>query len=121
MNDISRPAEVRDHGDSAATESFEDYAGTVVAQGRKHKHIGRSQALQDLGMAEPAGEGNSPVDSNGSHKLFEAAPLRAVANHGKAGQTTAQEGSGRAQSKVACLPGNQSANKNRSEERRVGK
>ena len=63
-------------------------------------------------MAEPAAERNSLLDSKGSRKLLEAAPLRAIADHGKAGQIASQKGSSRAQSKITSLPGNQAADEN---------
>jgi hypothetical protein len=62
MNDIARPAEVGDYGDGASGESFENHAGTVVAEGWKHKDISRSHAREDFCMAEPAAEDNSIFD-----------------------------------------------------------
>ena len=107
MNDISGPAEVRDHRYGATGESFENHACTVVANGWKHKHIRRSQAPEDFRMAEPAAEGNSLLDPKGFHKLLKAVPLRAIADHGKAGQIVSQKRSSRAQSEITGLPGNQ--------------
>src|SRR5206468_8649624 len=43
-------------------------------------------------------------------QLLEAVSLRAIADHGKAGQITAQKGSRRTQSKITSLPGNQATN-----------
>ena len=110
MNDISGSAEVDDHRYGAAGESFEDHARTVVAKGWKHEHISRSQAPEDFRMAEPAAEGNSLLDSKRSCELLETLPLRAVTDHGEAGQIVSQKGSSPAQSKIASLPGNQAAN-----------
>ena len=42
MNDISGPAEVRDHRYSARRESFKHHARTEVSNGWKHQHIRRS-------------------------------------------------------------------------------
>ena len=61
-------------------------------------------------MAEPATERNSLLDPKGSHELLKAVPLRAIADHGKAGQVASQQGSSRAQSEITSLPGNQAAN-----------
>jgi len=42
MNDISRAAEVHNHGYRAGRESFEDYATAEIANRRKHQHVRRS-------------------------------------------------------------------------------
>ena len=42
MNDIARPAEVRDDRDGARRESLKDHACTEVANRWKHHHIRRS-------------------------------------------------------------------------------
>jgi hypothetical protein len=111
-NDIPRPAEVNDHRYGATGESFENYACTIVANGRKQQHISRSQAQEDFRMAEPAAEAYCPLDSKGCRKLLEAIPLRAIADHGKVGQIASQKGSSRAQGNIASLPGNQTTNEN---------
>src|SRR5271163_4493284 len=103
MNDISGAAEIHDHRYNADREGLKDHASAEVADRRKHHHISRSQARQDLRMAKPTAEGNSLLDPKESHKLLEALPLRAIAYHGKAGQIVSQEGSSRAQSEVTCL------------------
>ena len=112
MNDIPGSAEVRDNRYGASGERFENYARTIVAKGWKHEHISRSEVLEDFRMAEPAAERNSLLDSKGSCQLLEAVPLRAIADHSKAGQITSQKGSSCAQSKITSLPGNQAANEN---------
>ena len=66
-------------------------------------------------MADPAAEGNSLLDSKGSRKLLKAIPLRAIADHGKAGQIASQKGSSRAQGKITSFTGNQAANENQLE------
>src|SRR5437870_7393239 len=109
MNNISGPAEVRDHRDGASAEGFENYACTIVAKRWKHEHISRSEVLEDFRMTEPPAEENSLLDPKGSHKLLKAVPLRSVTDHRKAGQIAAQKGSRRAQSKITSLPGNQAA------------
>src|SRR5262249_48193406 len=76
----------------------------------KHEQIGISEALEDFCMAEPAAERNSLLDPKGSCKLLEAVSLRAIADHGKAGQVAAQKRSRRAQTKITSFPGNQAAN-----------
>lgn len=86
MNDISGTAKVRDHGYSARAESFENYACTIVAKRWKQEHISRSQVPEDFPMAEPAAEDNSLLNPKRPGKLLEAAPLRAIADHGKPGQ-----------------------------------
>src|SRR5436309_9322376 len=80
MNDISGPAEVRDHRYGARCESFKDYACTVVTKGWKHKDISRPQEPEDFRMAEPADEGNSFLDTKGSGKCLEATALWAIAD-----------------------------------------
>ena len=106
MNDISGPAEVRDHRDGASAEGFENYACAIVAKRWKHEHISRSEVLEDFRMAERAGKGNSLLDAKGSHELLKTLSLGTIANHGKAGQIAAQNGSRCAQSKITSLPGN---------------
>ena len=61
-------------------------------------------------MANPTTEGNSLLDPKGLRKLFKPVPLRAIAEHGKAGQIASQKGSSRAQSEITSLAGNQPAN-----------
>jgi hypothetical protein len=112
MNDVSGAAEVRDNRYGTSAESFENYACTIVTKRWKYKDIGRSQVSEDFRMAEPAIEGSILLDTEGSRKLLEAVPLRAIADHCKAGQITSQKGSRRAQSKITSLPGNQPANEN---------
>ena len=63
-------------------------------------------------MADPAAEGNSLLDPKGSRKLLETVPLRAIADHGEAGQIASQKGSRRAQSQIASLAGNQAPDEN---------
>ncbi len=58
-------------------------------------------------MANPTTEGNSLLDPKGSRKLLEAAPLRAIADHGEVGQIVSQKGSSRAQREIASLAGDQ--------------
>jgi hypothetical protein len=106
MNDIPGAAEVDDHWHGAAREGFEDYARTVIANGWKHEHVSGSQAGENLGMAEPAAESNSLLDSKGCCELLKAVLLRSVTDHGKAGQIAPQKGSRRAQSKITGLSGN---------------
>ena len=103
MNDISGPAEVRDHRDGASRESFKDYARAEVANRWKHQHIRGSQAPKDLRMANPTTEGNSLLDLKGSRKLLKAVPFRTISEHGEASQTASQEGSSRAQRQIASL------------------
>jgi hypothetical protein len=110
MNDISGAAEVRDHRYSASAEGFENYARTIVAKRWKHEHISRSEVLEDFLMTEPPTEGNSFLDPKGSCKLLEEISIRAIADHGEAGQIASQKGSRCAQSKITSLPGNQAAN-----------
>src|SRR5579859_7856841 len=105
MNDISGPAEVRHHGYGACAESFENYACTVVAKRRKYKNISNPQPPEDFRMVEPPAERNSLLDPEGSHQLLEAIPFRAIADHGKAGQTASQKRSSRTQAKITSLPG----------------
>src|SRR6266550_6296383 len=112
MNDISRPAEVRDNGYGASGERFENYACAVVANGWKQHHVSGSQAPEDFRMADPPAERNSLLDPKGSHELLKAVPLWAITDHRKAGQIAAQKGSRRAQSKITSLPGNQPTNEN---------
>src|SRR6266550_8974649 len=112
MNDISRPAEVRDNGYGASGERFENYACTVVANGWKQHHVSGSQASEDFRMADPPAERNSLLDPKGSHELLKAVPLRSVTDHGKAGQIASQKRGGRAQCEITSLPGNQAANEN---------
>jgi hypothetical protein len=103
MNDISGPAEVRDHRYGAGAEGFENYACTVVTKGWKHKDISRPQEPEDFRMVEPADEGNSFLDTKGSGKFLEAAALWAIADHSKAGQIASQKVSSCAQSEVTSL------------------
>src|SRR5439155_6300127 len=70
---------------------------------------------EDFRMAEPATEQNSLLDPKRPGQLLEAAPLWAIADHGKAGQIASQKGSRRAQSKITSLSGNQAANENQLE------
>src|SRR5881227_4167557 len=100
MNDISGPAEVRDHRDGASAEGFENYACAIVANRWKHEHISRSEVLEDFRMAERAAEENSLLNTKRPRQLLEAVPLWTIADHGKAGQIAAQNGSRRAQSKI---------------------
>jgi len=111
MNDISGPAEVCDHRDGATSQSFEDYACTIVANRWKYKHIGSSQAAEDICVAEPAAKRDRIPDSKRSRKLLEALPLRAIAKDDEAGQIVSQEGSSRAQREITCLAGDQPADK----------
>jgi len=112
MNYISGPAEVRDHRYDTSRESFKNYACTVVTKGWKQKDISRPQEPEDFRMAEPAGEGNTLLDTKGSCKFLEAAALRAITDHSKASQIASQKGSSCAQSKITSLQGNQAANEN---------
>jgi hypothetical protein len=96
INNVPRPAEVRDNGYGASGERFENYACTVVANRWKHEYISRSEVLEDFRMTEPAAKKNSLFDSKRSYKLLEAVSLWAIADHGKAGQITAQKWSRRA-------------------------
>src|SRR4029077_3977612 len=75
MNDISGAAEVRDHRYGANRESFKFQACTEGANRWKYQHVGRSQALEDLHMANPATERNSLFDLKGPRKLLESVPL----------------------------------------------
>jgi hypothetical protein len=106
MNDISRPAEVHNYRYGAACESFEDYSTAEVSYRWKHERISRSQVREDFRMAEPAAEDNSLLDPKRFHKLLEAIPLPAVADHGEARQAVPQKRSRRAQGKIASLPRN---------------
>jgi hypothetical protein len=106
INDISGPAEVRDDGYRARGERFEDYTCTIVAKGWKHEHISRSQAPEDFRMTKPPAERNSALDSKGSDKLLEAAPLWAIADDSKLRQISSQKRSGRAQSKITSFSWN---------------
>ena len=112
MNDISGPAEVRDHGYGATRESFKDHACAKVANGWKHHYVGGSQAPEDFRMANPATEGDGLLDPKGSYELLKAVPLRAVADHGKAGQIVSQKRGSPPQSKITSLPGDQAPNEN---------
>ena len=47
-------------------------------------------------MAEAAPKENSILDSEGSRKLLKTISLRAIADHGKAGQIASQKGRSRA-------------------------
>ena len=66
-------------------------------------------------MADPAAEGYSVLDSEGSSELLKALPFRAVTDHGEPGQTASQKWSSPAQSKIASLQRNQAANENQLE------
>src|SRR5262249_38750342 len=110
MNDISGAAEVRDYRYTSSAEGFENYACTIIAKRWKHEQISRSEALENFGMAEPAAERNSLLDPKGSCKLLETVSLRAIADHGKAGQVASQKRSRSAQTKITSFPGNQPAN-----------
>ena len=107
MNDISGPAEVRDHRYGASCESFKDHACTEVANRWKHHYIRGSQPPEDLRMANPTTEGNSLLDPKGFHKLLKAVPLRAIAEDGEAGQIVSQKGGGRAQREITSFAGDQ--------------
>src|SRR5208283_1982372 len=109
MDDIPRTAEVHHHWYSAAPESFENYACTVVAKRWKHHHVSRAQVPEDFLMAEPAAEENRFLDSKGSRKLLKAVPFRAIADNGKASQIILQKGSSCTQRKVTTLAGNQAS------------
>ena len=63
-------------------------------------------------MAKPTTEGNSLLDPKGSRKLLKAVPLRAIADHGKAGQIVSQKGSSRAQREITSFAGNQASDEN---------
>src|SRR5436309_8521724 len=106
MNDISGPAEVRDYRDGASAEGFENYACAIVAKRWKHEHISRSEVIEDLRMAERAAEENSLLNTKRPCQMLEAVSLWSIADHGKAGQIAAQNGSRRAQSKITSLSGN---------------
>ena len=106
MNDISRPAEVRNNGYGTSGERFENYACTIVAKRWKHQRISSSKVLEDVRMTEPAAEEDSLLDTKRPRQLLEAVPLWTITDHRKAGQTAAQKGSRRAQSKITSLPGN---------------
>jgi hypothetical protein len=109
MNDISRAAEVRDHGYGASAKGFENYAGAIVAKRWKHEHISRSEVLEDFRMAEPAAKRHSLLDPKGFCEPLETVSLPAIADHGNAGQIAAQKGRRRAQSKITSLSGDQAA------------
>ena len=72
MNDIARPAEVHDHRNSTCRESLKNHTPAEVAQGRKHKHIGRSHTAEDFRMAEPAVKGNRLLDSKRPCEVLES-------------------------------------------------
>src|SRR5437016_3262943 len=112
MNDISGAAEVRDHRYGASAEGFENYASTIVAKRRKHEHISRSEVLEDFLMTQPAAEENGLLNPKRPCQLPEAVPLRAITDHGKAGQIASQKGRSCAESKITSLAGNQAANEN---------
>src|SRR5713226_9460614 len=112
MNDISWSAEVQYHWDGATCESFKNHARTIVTKGWKHEYIGRSQVLEDFRMAQPAAEDNRFLDPQIFSQLLKPVPLRPIADHGKAGQVVLQQGCSCAQSQIASLPRNQTANKN---------
>jgi hypothetical protein len=109
MNYVSWPAEIYNDRYSASAESFENYAGTIVTEGRKHKHIRRSQSGENLRMTEPAGEIYSGLDAKRFHEVLEAASLRAVSDHREMCQSSPQGRSSRPQSKIASLPRHQTA------------
>src|SRR5207245_102467 len=107
INDISGPTEVRDHRYGAPGESFENDACAEVANRWKHQHIRGAQAPEDLRMAEPAAKGHSIFDADGFRKLLQAVPLRAIADHREASQSTSHEWGSRAQRQIARFAGNQ--------------
>ena len=49
-----------------------------------------SQLAEDLGMTKPAAERDSFLDPKRSRELSKAVPLRAVTDHGEAGQIASQ-------------------------------
>ena len=66
-------------------------------------------------MAQPTTEGDGIFDFKGFHQLFEADPLRAIADNGEPGQIVPQKRGRSAQSKIAGFPSNQAADKNQLE------
>src|SRR5437868_6419424 len=111
MYDIARPAKVCDHRDGAGRESFKDHACTKIPNRWKYHHICGSQPREDLHMASPTTEGDSPLDTKGSHKLLEAVPVQSVADHGKAGQIASQKGGSRAQPEITSFAGDEPTDK----------
>src|SRR5438309_6426437 len=112
MNIIARSAEVRDHRYGASRKSLDDYSSTELAHRWKHKHIRGSQLAEDLGMTKPAAERDSFLDPKRSRELSKAVPLRAVTDHGEAGQIASQEGSRCSQCEITSFVRNKRANKN---------
>jgi hypothetical protein len=112
MDDIAGPPKVYDYRYDARCQSFEYYAGAIIAKRRKDEHIGRSHPAEDLSVADPAAEGDCLLDSEGSCELFEVVPFRAVTDHGETGQTASQKGRSPAQSKITSLSWNEAADEN---------
>src|ERR1700733_15668138 len=112
MDDIPRPAVIQDHRDGTARKGFKDHPPATLAERRKHHHICRPQAPEDLRMPEPTTEVDGLLDSQELHQLLEIIPLRAIADNGEPGQTVPQNRRSRAQTDVTSFPANQAAHKN---------
>src|ERR1700744_1507106 len=97
---------VQDHRHCAARESFKHHAPTSLSNCWKYDHVGGSQSLENLRMAEPAAERNALFDLKRSHKFFKALPFRAIADDSKVCQIFSQKRGSRAQTDVTSFPRN---------------
>src|SRR5215469_5597451 len=104
MNDISRPAEIHDHGDGTDQEGLKDYTSTEIANRWKHQYIRRLQPLQRLIMADIPAERYSFLYPERSRDLLEPVPLPSITYHGEAGQILSQQRCGCAQGQITSLP-----------------
>jgi hypothetical protein len=63
MNGVAWPSEVCYDRHGTGGESFEHHSWTIVANRRKHKHVGLPQLLLGFIVADPSAERNGLVDA----------------------------------------------------------
>ena len=95
MNNIPRPAEVRDYRDGTHCQGLEDHAASKVANRWKNQHVSHCQPLYHFTMVYPPAEGNNFLNSQRSSELLKVRPLRTIADDGEVGPARLQKPGGR--------------------------